>query len=142
MQTDPLERPVRRHTIVVATGVLITVAFVGSVSGDAPPALPGIALGSHLLLHIERALAVGAMVAATLIFLVRGWDGYFPLKVSTGGAEYGMRTAGDAAHNEDDISAGLARVRRDRLRLAVSLRDDMGAMERRLEALEKRREDQ
>ncbi len=142
MPTDPLEQPVRRRAIVVATAVLATSAFVGSVSGDDPAALPSIALGWHLLLHAERALAVGAVVAVALIFLIRGWEGYFPLKLSASGAEYGMRAAGDAAHNEDDISAGLARIRRDRLMLAASLREDIRTMEQRIGALEERREDQ
>jgi len=81
------------------------------------------------------------MAAMTLIFLMRGWEGYFPSKLSTGGAEYATRSAaGDAAQNEDDMGAGLAHMRRDRLKLAESLHEDMRAMERRIGAMEAARE--
>ncbi len=134
MQTDPLEQSVRRRAIVVATAVLAAVTFVSSVSGDGPTALPGIALGSHLLLHVERALAVGAMAAVTLIFLMRGWEGYFPLRLSTSGAEYMTRSAAsDTVRNEDEMGAILARMERDGAALAGSLREDIRVLEQRID---------
>ncbi len=111
-------------------------AFLGSVSGDVPSALPGIALGSHLLLHVERALAVGAMAATALIFLMRGWEGYFPLKLSTSGAEYMTRSAAsDTVRNEDEMGAMLARMERDGVALASSLREDIRELEQRIDGL-------
>jgi hypothetical protein len=137
MQTDPLEAPGRRRAVVVTVGALAIGAFVGSVSSEVPTALPGVTLGSPFLLHIERALALGALVAVGLIFLMRGWEGYFPSKLSTAGAEYATRSAtGDAARTQEDVGAGLAHMRRDRLKLAESLHEDMRAMERRIVALE------
>jgi hypothetical protein len=58
MRIDPLETPGRRRAVVVAAGALVIGAFIGSVSSDEPTVLPGIALGSSFLLHVERALAV------------------------------------------------------------------------------------
>lgn len=85
---------------------------------------------------------VGSAVAGVLIFLLRGWEGYFPSKLSTSGAEYvGRSTVSDAAQNEDDISETLARMGRERLALASSLREDIRTLERRVDLLSSREEE-
>jgi hypothetical protein len=136
MRTDPLERLGSRRAIVVATVALAAVAFVGSAVSAMPVALPGIALGSSALLHVERSLMVGAAVAGALIFLLRGWQGYFPSKLSTSGAEYAARSVvSEAAQNEDDIGEVLAGVESGRRALADSLREDIRTLERKLDML-------
>jgi hypothetical protein len=136
MRTDPLERLGSRRVIVVAAVGLAAVAFIGSAASEVPVTLPGVALGSSGLLHLERSLIVGAAVAGALIFLLRGWQGYFPSKLSTNGAEYGvLSVASDAVRNEDDISEALARVERGRHALTDSLREDIRTLERRVDAL-------
>ena len=87
-EIDPLERRglARAVVLVALTATSITLAL-GPSSEIAHP-LPGVALGSPLVLQLERALIVGAGVAALLVFAARGWAGYFPSKISTAGAEY------------------------------------------------------
>jgi hypothetical protein len=76
------------------------------------------------------------MVAVTLIFLMRGWEGYFPLKLSASGAEYMTRSAAsDTVRNEDEIGALLARMERDGVALASSLREDIRVLEQRIDGL-------
>jgi hypothetical protein len=110
---DPLERVWRGRAVVLVAGLTVLLVLAVSASGGTPKTLPGIALGSPALLHIERALLVGASIAGCFIFLIRGWAGYFPSKLSTGGAEYPHRPvdevveSGDAIYDEID---GLKKV--------------------------------
>jgi hypothetical protein len=73
------------------------------------------------LLHVERALVLGAAMAGTLIFLVRGWAGYFPSKITTSGAEYPYRPVDDLdeliAKLEEDEPEFRARMARGRAHL-------------------------
>jgi len=48
----------------------VFVSLVLSAAGGTPTKLPGIALGSPAVLHLERALVVGAVVAGSSIFLI------------------------------------------------------------------------
>jgi hypothetical protein len=80
---DPLERLWRGRAVVVVAGLTVISVLVISAKGDVPSDLPGVALGSPTLLHIERALLVGASIAGSFIFLIRGWAGYFPSEFST-----------------------------------------------------------
>lgn len=66
--------------------------------------MPSIALGSSLVLALERAALVGALLGLMGIFLLRGWSGYFPSKVSTTGAEY----AAVAEASRSDTAASVA----------------------------------
>jgi hypothetical protein len=86
--TDPLEGVWHGRFVVLLTAGAVLVSLVVSAAGGTPPELPGIALDSPALLHLERALVVGAVIAGSSIFLIRGWAGYFPSKLSTTGAEY------------------------------------------------------
>jgi hypothetical protein len=133
MGTDPLERLGSRRLIVITTAVVAVGAFLGSATSDVPSALPGIALRSPVLLHVERSLLVGAAVAGALIFLLRGWEGYFPLKLSTSGAEY---AASREAQNEDDIGEGLVQMEKEHLALAASLLEAVQVLEHRLDRLD------
>jgi len=90
--TDPLESVRHGRVVVVVIAAAVFVALVLSAAGGTPSELPGIALGSPALLHLERALIVGAAIAGSSIFLTRGWAGYFPSKLSTTGAEYADRS--------------------------------------------------
>jgi hypothetical protein len=46
-----------------------------SATSKTPSELPGIALGSSAVLHLQRALLVGTIIACSSIFLTRGWVG-------------------------------------------------------------------
>lgn len=85
---DPLARRLTGR-LLVASALLVAVAvFAASAGRDDRAPLPGVALGSPLLLDLERALLAAALFAAAAIFAIRGWSGYFPAKFSATGAEY------------------------------------------------------
>jgi hypothetical protein len=87
-RTDPLEQRFVGKSIVLAVLLVVVVAFVFSARRPDPVPLPGVALDSPFLLDMERAAVVAAFVVGATVFLIRGWVGYFPSKLSTTGAEY------------------------------------------------------
>jgi hypothetical protein len=107
---DPLEADTIARAIAGATLIGMASAVALSVTAAAPDQLPGIALGSPALLHLERALLVGGIVGAALMFLVRGWAGYYPSKLSTTGAEYPSLLALEQAteSNRETVEALVA----------------------------------
>lgn len=134
---DPLERLWRGRAVVLVAGLTVLLVFAVSAAGGAPSDLPGVALGSPALLHIERALLVGASIAGSFIFLIRGWAGYFPSKFSTTGAEYLARSsANNAIEQGDELAEAVAGMRRRHLALVESLRTDIRALEQRMSVLD------
>jgi hypothetical protein len=97
--TDPLRLRWIARLVVLATLVVAGVAYVLSADRPDPDRIPGIALDSPFLLDLERAVVVSALLAALLMFAIRGWDGYFPSKLSTTGAEYADRNATDVSES-------------------------------------------
>lgn len=67
---------------------LVSGALAASLIEGVPPRLPGIALGSMVLLHAERTLAALAIVVAVATLLVRAAQGRLPVEVSTTGLRY------------------------------------------------------
>jgi hypothetical protein len=74
---------------VIAAGVVVTM-----IEG-APARLPGVALGSTVLLHVERAAALFAIVVAVLSVLAQATRGRLPTQLSTGGLAYEAEAAAD-----------------------------------------------
>ena len=132
---DPLEGPWRGRMIVLAAGLTSLLVFSASAFSGAPPTVPGIALGSSALLHLERSLVVGAGIAGALIFLVRGWAGYFPSKLSTTGAEYEARPSRRAAENDDAVLDAVTEIRSEGVELAESMSNDIRALQLQVDAL-------
>jgi len=64
----------RGRIVVLLTCLTVVFSFALSCVSGAPVALPGVALGSPVLLHLERALVVGAFGAGALIFLSTSED--------------------------------------------------------------------
>ena len=62
-----------------------------------PRHLPGVALGSPVLLHAERALALLAVTVAALSIVVQAARGRLPIELSTSGLRYEAEAADDAA---------------------------------------------
>jgi hypothetical protein len=115
--------------VVLVAGLTAFLVLTVSAAGGVPAALPGIALGSPALLHVERALLVGASVAAGGIFVIRGWAGYFPSKLSTNGAEYGDWTrVDDVSGSSEDVREEVADLWAHQLaiaRMMQAVRDDL-----------------
>ena len=136
---DPLERHYVARAVVLVALLMSGVASVISLGDGFRQGLPGVALGSPFLLHVERALVVGAGVAAVLIFAIRGWVGYFP-SISTAGAEYLRRPVVDAAFDgEIELHERLGQLRSIQESMARSTRLRLDEVERDLAFLKSQR---
>jgi hypothetical protein len=83
----------------VALGVLaaaVACVAVTLVEGR-PRSLPGVALGSAVLLHAERVLALLAVLVAMLSIVVQATRGRLPIELSTSGLRYEAEAADRAA---------------------------------------------
>lgn len=91
--------------------VLLSVAaLIVSLMKARPSRLPGVALGSAVLLHIERAAASFALVVAITSVLREAARGRLPTQLTTGGLAY--ETAATAATEEalQDLQGQVERV--------------------------------
>lgn len=88
---------VSRGLPVAAAVVLAAGALCVSLVEGAPDRLPGVALGSAVLLHAERALALVAVVVAAVSVLARAARGRLPVELSTSGLRYEADAADDTA---------------------------------------------
>ena len=62
-----------------------------------PRQLPGVALGSTVLLHAERSLALLALTVGALSIVVQAARGRLPIELSTSGLRYEAEAVDDAA---------------------------------------------
>jgi Na+-transporting methylmalonyl-CoA/oxaloacetate decarboxylase gamma subunit len=83
--------------------VLLVAAMLVSVIEGTPRALPGVALGSSVLLHAERVLALVGVVIAGLSVLAQATRGRLPVELSTSGLRYEAEAADDAAAAVDQL---------------------------------------
>jgi hypothetical protein len=81
----------------VAAAALAAGAVCVSVLEGTPDALPGVALGSVVLLHAERVLALIAVAIAAVSVLVYAARGRLPVELSTSGLRYEAEAADRAA---------------------------------------------
>jgi hypothetical protein len=133
---DPLERVWRGRAVVLVAGLTVILVLVVSATGGVPSDLPGVALGSPALLHIERALLVGAAIAGSFIFLIRGWAGYFPSKLSTTGAEYaGPATVASISDGTQLAMGAIEDLRADQLAINRSMFSKLDEVRREMYAL-------
>jgi hypothetical protein len=86
-----------RRTLGASAAALAGLAVGVSLIEGTPDRLPGIALGSAVLLHGERALALIAVVIGALSVLARAARGRLPIELSTSGVRYEADAADDAA---------------------------------------------
>jgi hypothetical protein len=74
--------------LVLPLAALLAAAVAVSLTEGAPERLPGVALGSHVLLHVERAAAIFAIVVAVASVLREGGRGRLPTQLTTAGLAY------------------------------------------------------
>ena len=86
----------RRPLAAAVFGALLACIAVTLIEGR-PRQLPGVALGSAVLLHAERALALMAVIVATLSIGVQAARGRLPVELSTSGLRYEAEAADRAA---------------------------------------------
>jgi hypothetical protein len=82
---------------VAAAAALAVAAVCVSVLEGTPDRLSGIALGSGVLLHAERSLALVAVAIAAISVLVYAARGRLPVERSTSGLRYEAQAADRAA---------------------------------------------
>ena len=81
-------RPSMRRALGAGATALAVLAIGASLIEGTPDRLPGIALGSAVLLHGERALALIGVVIGALSVLARAARGRLPIELSTSGVRY------------------------------------------------------
>lgn len=92
---------------------LLGIAVVVSLIEGVPERLPGVALGSEVLLHVERAGAVFAIVVAILSVLAQAARGRLPTQLSTAGLAYEPDAAAVAANAVDSLQGQVERMEAD-----------------------------
>ena len=102
---------------------MIAIITVSLIEGT-PHQLPGVALGSPVLLHAQRALALLAVAAAALCILVQAARGCLPIELSTSWLRHEAETADDAAAAAADLQEQLD----DLGRLVVELAERLDAL--------------
>lgn len=118
---DPLEERFVGKAIVLGLLLIIVAAFEISTRQADPARLPGVALGSPFLLDMERALVAAALVVSAAVFLIRGWAGYFPSKLSTTGAEYReWPSVSNVSVGSEDLRMEVADLRAHQLAVSVA----------------------
>jgi hypothetical protein len=78
----------RSTRLAIALVLLIVTAVLVSLVEGSPDRLPGVALGSPVLLHVERAAAFFAIVVAIVSVLREAWRGRLPTQLTTAGLAY------------------------------------------------------
>ena len=101
----------------VVAGLTICVALGFFVIDDPPGRLPGVALGSELVLAVERAMALFAAWMLVVIVVARAISGELPSEISGRGVRYADAVAtkyglSDARSAIDDLVEEIDAMRR------------------------------
>jgi hypothetical protein len=96
--------------------LLLAAALAVSLLEGAPDRLPGVALGSDVLLHVERSGAIFAIVVAIISVLREAAKGRLPTQLTTGGLAYDADAA--AADAAEHLQVQLDEVRAQLQQLA------------------------
>ena len=86
-----------RRVLAAAAAALLLACIASSLIEGRPRQLPGVALGSAVLLHAERSLALVAVAVAALSIAGQAARGRLPIELSTSGLRYEAEAADDAA---------------------------------------------
>jgi hypothetical protein len=108
---DPLRRPWVARLV---TGLILAAAAVAlalSLVAGAPRSLPGAALSSPALLHLERTAVATVAVVLLALFAVRAMAGYFPHKLSTTSAEWPATAVAESSEASVAVAGGVQELR-------------------------------
>ncbi len=106
----------RRLALLLAT--IVALAVVVTLIEGTPTRLPGVALGSSVLLHVERVAALFAIAVAILSVLTQATRGRLPTQLSTGGLAYEADAAGDTKIAVEDLQGQVDELQRQIATLA------------------------
>ena len=85
--------PLSGKVLGIGLAVLLALALGASLVTGMPEKLPGVALGSPVVLHAERVVAIFAAALLVLVVLVRAFQGMLPTELSGRGVKYAQREA-------------------------------------------------
>ena len=117
----------KRRVLAIAALAALAVCVTVTLIEGRPRHLPGVALGSPVLLHAERALALFAVTVAMLSVGVQAARGRLPIELSTSGLRYEAEAA-------DRAAAAVAELQEqydDLLAVVDELADRLDAAQRR-----------
>ena len=117
----------KRRVLAIAALAALAVGVTVTLIEGRPRHLPGVALGSPVLLHAERALTLFAVTVAMLSIGVRAARGRLPIELSTSGLRYEAEAA-------DRAAAAVAELQEqydDLLAVVDELADRLDAAQRR-----------
>jgi hypothetical protein len=86
-----------RRLLAAVAGVVLLACIAVSLIEGRPRHLPGVALGSSVLLHAERSLALLALTVGALSIVGHAARGRLPIELSTAGLRYEAEAVEDAA---------------------------------------------
>jgi hypothetical protein len=112
------------HRLTLLLVLLFAAALVVSLVEGVPQRLPGFALGSDVLLHVERAAAIFAIVVAVLSVLAQSTRGRLPTQLSTAGLAYESEAAADAKAAVEDLQAQVDELQHVVARLGAQVLAD------------------
>jgi hypothetical protein len=104
-----------RVVVRLASGAVAALSLVLPLLMRVPESLPSTAMGSALLLYLERVLAVFAILVLLLVFLYRSFiHGELPKAVSARGAEWSDlgTSARELQKQIDELRTAVNRIRR------------------------------
>jgi hypothetical protein len=116
-----------RRLLLLAVVAAMAAGVVVTLIEGTPSQLPGVALGSPVLLHAERVLALFAVVVAMLSIGGQAARGRLPVELSTSGLRYEAEAA-------DRAAAAVAELQEqydDLLAVVDALADRLDAPQRR-----------
>ncbi|MDQ3721743.1 MAG: hypothetical protein M3376_01450 [Actinomycetota bacterium] len=116
----------KRWAFTAGVVTVAAVAIVVSAVEGVPHPVPGIALGSQVLLHAERALALLGIVIAAQSVLIQAARGRLPVELSTSGLRYEAEAADDAAAAVTELQEQLD----DLQETVAALADQLDALPR------------
>lgn len=76
------------HLYMPILAVTFGIGLAISIVVGPPSTMPGVALGSTMLLHVERAVTLLAAVLLIAVILDQAWDGELPSEISGKGVKY------------------------------------------------------
>lgn len=111
-----------RSKIGPATTAALVASVVATVVIGSPSKLPSVALGSSLVLHVERTIALFVAYLLVAVVLVRAWEGRLPDEISGRGLKYATQELKAETHDALDALAEHAAATTEQIeRLQVEL---------------------
>lgn len=93
--------------------VLLVACFLISILAGHPSQMPAVALGSSLLLYMERAIAFFAGGLLLMVILVEAWKGNLPIEISGRGLKY-ERFKQETTQGLEGLVEAIAEERKER----------------------------